>query len=165
VTKRFVLLLAATTAFEGIRAGASLFRGILDLPARAQIGATAFAEFSRATDLSSRGLVFYAIFGFGGALLTGLTWLAAIRTGAPLAVRRATAVATICSLTILLLTIHAAPIMHRVGAAPNESALLEPLLEEFVHWTIPRLAAAVISFCAMVFALTIGALRWTERES
>jgi hypothetical protein len=162
VNKRFVLYLAVTTAFEGLRAGASVFRGVLDLPARGQIGQVAFAQFSRATDLSTRGLVYYALFGFGGALLTGMAWLMAARTKAPVRVRRSTAVAALLSLAILLLTIPAAPLMMRVGKTPDEPALLGSLLDDFVSWTIPRLVGAVGSFFAMLSALTFVAMRRSE---
>lgn len=46
---------------------------MIDLPARSRIGPIAFAEFSRATDLSTAGMVFYVLYGVGGALLTGAT--------------------------------------------------------------------------------------------
>ena len=55
---RLVLVVAAATVFEGIRAGAGTFRLLLDLPARHRLGPGAFAAFSRATDLSAFGVVF-----------------------------------------------------------------------------------------------------------
>ena len=76
----FHWLLTVTVAFEGLRAGAGTFRMILDLPARATIGPVAFAQFSRATDLSAVGVAFYVAYGIGGALLTATTWIAALRS-------------------------------------------------------------------------------------
>ena len=49
--RTFLRVLVATTAFEGLRAGAGLFRALLDLPARSAIGPVAFAAFSRARAL------------------------------------------------------------------------------------------------------------------
>jgi chromate transport protein ChrA len=46
--------------------GAGTFRLLLDLPARSRV------EFSRATDLSTTGIIFCALYGVGGALLTAL---------------------------------------------------------------------------------------------
>jgi hypothetical protein len=68
-----IAAIAVAAGFEGLRAGAGTFRVLLDLPARTRIGPLAFAELSRATDLSTRGIVFYAVFGIGGALVTGVT--------------------------------------------------------------------------------------------
>src|SRR5204863_10100661 len=86
--RKVVVAMAVAVAFEGLRAGAGTFRALLDLPARGRVGPLAFAEFSRATDLSAAGVVFYVLFGVGGALVTGLTWLIAVRRRAPVLIRR-----------------------------------------------------------------------------
>src|SRR6188768_1854043 len=109
-------VVALTTAFEGIRAGAGTFRLLLDLPARHRVGPVAFAAFSRATDLSTAGIVFYSLYGFGGALLTAATWIFASRTRAPRPVRTLAGTAFICSVLVLVLTTQAAPLMWSVGS-------------------------------------------------
>jgi hypothetical protein len=157
MSKGRVALIACTTAFEGIRAGAGTFRMLVDLPARFRLGTVAFAEFSRATDLSTAGFIFWALYGIGGAVLTGATWWA-LRRSAPTAVRRLTALAALSSILILVLTTQAAPLMLRVGSSPNDEALLSHLLEPFVSWTIFRILCADASFCAMLTALTLLAL-------
>jgi hypothetical protein len=154
--KRFWLLVAVTTGFEGLRAGAGLFRALLDLPARSTIGPVAFAQLSRATDLSPRGVVFYVLFGFGGLVLTAATWIVARRSGAPRPVRRLAGLACLCSLAILAMTTQAAPLMFRVGSAPDDPAVLASLLDRFTMWTDLRILAAIVSFAAMLTALTIG---------
>src|SRR4051812_5502146 len=103
-TKLLTWSLAVTTGFEGLRAGAGTFRMLIDLPARAHVGAVAFADFSRATDLSTAGYIFYALYGIGGALLTCGTWIVARRVRAPLVIRRLSALASLCSLLILAMT-------------------------------------------------------------
>jgi hypothetical protein len=162
MSPRFMLLLVATTGFEGFRFGAGTFRALLDLPARHQIGAVAFAAFSRATDLSPTGISLYVLYGFGGAILTGATWLVAIRVRAPIRVRRLMAVATTCSIVILLLTTQAAPLMFRIGAAPDDPELLGPLLDRFVLWTNLRVACADLSFLSVLASLAHLALRRPE---
>jgi hypothetical protein len=153
--KHFPLLLAVTVAFEGIRAGAGTFRLLLDLPARHHVGPVAFAEFSRATDLSTSGVVFYSVYGFGGALLTAVTWLAASRVGAPRSVRTLAAVACICSVLILVLTIQAAPLMWSVGASSDDPLVLGRLLDEFTFWTALRIVLVDLSFVAVLSGLAI----------
>ena len=63
------MLLACAAGLSSAWAGAVTFRVLIDLPARHRIGALAFAELSRATDLS-RGLVFYPVGAIGVALLS-----------------------------------------------------------------------------------------------
>ena len=157
--RAFLWLLAATVAFEGVRAGAGTFRLILDLPAREQIGPVAFAAFSRATDLSAAGVAFYAIYGLGGALLTVPTWLAARRVKASKAIRACTGIAALSSLLVLAFTVPAAPLMWRIGASPDDPVLLAPLIDRFVLWTQLRILLADISFVAVLAALLSAALR------
>jgi hypothetical protein len=145
----FASLLVVTTAFEGIRAGAGTFRMILDLPARAAIGATAFAAFSRATDLSSAGVVFYAIYGFGGAALTIATWLLAARARMPRGDLVLIGLSVLCSLLVLAFTTQAAPLMFMIGGTTDE-AQLDGLIERFALWTNLRIVLADVSFVALL---------------
>jgi hypothetical protein len=156
--KSLVLLLAATSAFEGIRAGAGTFRLLLDLPARHRVGPVAFAAFSRATDLSTAGIVFYSAYGFGGAILTAATWIVASRARVRRSVRALGAVACFCSVMVLALTTQAAPLMWRVGSATNDPEQLTQLLDAFTFWTTLRVGLADLSFLAIVSALTMLAL-------
>jgi hypothetical protein len=165
MSKTQVTLLAGTTAFEGLRAGAGTFRMLVDLPARFKIGPVAFAEFSRATDLSTAGFIFWAVYGIGGAALTGTTWWVTRRGGAPRQVRRLCGVSALCSLLILAMTTQAAPLMLRVGSSPNDEALLSHLLEPFVVWTILRILCADVSFLAMLLALARLAMNAREEAS
>ena len=163
IAKSAVTMLIATTAFESVRMGASVFRGLIDLPAREKIGSVAFADFSRATDLSPAGFTFYATFGIGGLLLTGATWIVAARTRAPLYVRRLAAISTVCSLLILAFTTQAAPLMIRLGSSPNDPSLLSQLLDDFAVWTYPRFVCATVSYAAMLSAL--ARLAWPTPDS
>lgn len=156
-------MLIVTTVFEALRMGASVFRGLIDLPARNRIGPVAFAEFSRATDLSTTGIIFYVIYGVGGALLTGAMWFVAVRTDSPVFVRRLSSVSVLCSLLILAFTTQAALLMFRVSTSPNDAAVLQELLDGFVFWTYPRLLCACISFIAIITAL--GRVAWIASET
>jgi len=152
-------MLAVTALFEGIRAGAGTFRLILDLPARFTIGPLAFAEFSRATDLSTRGIVFYSLYGFGGALLTGGTWYAAWRSHAPRLIQTLLGIACSCSVAVLLFTTQAAPLMWKVGSVSSDTEMLSGLLDRFTVWTVLRIACVNVSFVAVITSMTILLLK------
>src|SRR5215471_3991921 len=107
----FIVALVVAIAFEGFRFGAGTFRALMDLPARHDIGPVAFANFSRATDLSTRGVILYAIYGFGGLVLTALTWWMARRASADRWIRGLPALAVGCSVLVLVFTLKAAPLM------------------------------------------------------
>ena len=153
---------AIACAFEGLRAGGGTFRALLDLPARTRIGPLAFAAFSRATDLSTVGVIYYVVFGIGGALLTATTWLIARRSQAPRVVRRLLGVSAIASLFVLVLTTQAAPLMWQVGSASPEAALLGSLLDRFAAWTMARIVCVDVSFGSVLGALTFLALPRTR---
>ena len=151
-TTGFALLLGLTTLFEGLRAGAGTFRLLLDLPARRDVGAVAFAAFSRATDLSTRGIAFYSLYGFGGALLTGVAWIGARRARAERSIRLLLASACTSSLLVLVLTTEAAPLMWSVGRT-QDSTILGDLLDRFTFWTTLRIVLVDLSFLAVLSAL------------
>jgi hypothetical protein len=146
-------LLLATVLFEGLRAGAGTFRMILDLPARMAIGPVAFAEFSRATDLSPIGVWFYVLYGVGGLVLTGATWFAAWRSRASGNVVWLLGLSCLCSILIIVLTAFAAPLMWSVGASPADPLIVGPLLDGFATLTNFRIGLADLSFVATVLAL------------
>jgi hypothetical protein len=66
-TTRILLILA--TLISGLLAGGNVDRAFVAMPAGQQVGAIAWAEFSRHADLGN-GLVVYPIEAFAGALLT-----------------------------------------------------------------------------------------------
>jgi hypothetical protein len=122
---------------------------ILDLPARTSIGAAAFADFSRATDLSTAGIVFYTIYGFGGAVLTIATWIVAARARMARADVMLTGLSALCSLLVLAFTTQAAPLMFAIGGTADEAQLAE-LIERFALWTNLRIVLVDVSFVALL---------------
>ncbi len=157
-------LLAATTLVEGLRAGAGTFRVLIDLPARFAVGPVAFAAFSRATDLSPRGIAFYSVYGIGGFVLTGAACVVAWRSRASRATRTALAVSSVCSLVVLLATTRAAPLMWTVGRSGSDATALANLLDRFVFWTSLRVGLVDVSFLAVV-AATFAELNPRTREA
>jgi hypothetical protein len=162
--RTFIIVLAVATAFEGFRFGAGTFRALLDLPARHAIGALAFADFSRATDLSTRGVALYIIYGFGGFLLTAALWLMARRAWAARWIEGLTALAMVCSLAVLALTARAAPLMWRIGAETSDPTSLSRLIDRFTFWTDLRVLCADLSFAAVLTCLARLALQARTSE-
>ena len=160
----FHWLLTTTVGFEGLRAGAGTFRMMLDLPARATIGPVAFAQFSRATDLSAVGVPFYVVYGIGGALLTAATAIAALRLQVEREVKLLTGISALASVLILALTAKAAPLMFAVGASPNDPQILGPLLDRFTMWTNWRIGLADLSFVCVLLALAHLSMRQGARR-
>jgi hypothetical protein len=154
---RFVLLLALAVGVNVSWAGAITFRVLIDLPARARIGAVAFAELSRATDLSS-GLVFYPLAGVGSAVVSLLAWVVAGRSRASRAVRHLTAAAAVSALLVLVVTTRAAPIMFEIGSSQNDVAVLAALADRFSLLTQIRAVLADLAATAVLAALTACAL-------
>jgi hypothetical protein len=131
----------AAVAFEGLRAGIGLLRVVLDFPARATMGTLTYADYFRATDLTTRGVVFYALYGFGALLLTGAWWLKSRR--------RSAAVAVVAALVVLLMTTQAAPIAFEIKTT-TDPAVLDGLFDSFTAWSIARIACTFVSFGALV---------------
>ena len=72
----------AALVADGILAGLSLDKVIVQLPARQRIGVTAYAAYARAADLGN-GIAFYAAAGVGAAVLTLAAFGVAAGLGAP----------------------------------------------------------------------------------
>jgi hypothetical protein len=158
MNKSLVALLGVTVGVNLAWAGAVTFRVVIDLPARHRIGAFAFAELSRATDLAG-GLFFYPVAAIGSAVLSCAVWFAARRARAPRFIRRASAAAAAATLLVLAVTTQAAPLMFRIGAAGNDPAVVGPLAERFAALSDVRAFLADAGAVALLCALTISGMR------
>jgi hypothetical protein len=148
------ILLAAATLAGGILAGSVVDRAVVGGPAWHTLGATAWAQYSRLADLGT-GLVAYPVEAIGGALLTVAAAVSnyldrRMRTRAALPLYLAVAF----SLSGLLLTIKAAPIMLALATPP--AGALEATFDEFFLWGLHvRGAADVLAFASQVWALAV----------
>ena len=106
----------AALVADGILAGLSLDKVIVQLPARRRIGVTAYAAYARAADLGN-GIAFYAAVGVGAAVLTLAAFAVAASRGAPAAVTGLLASASLLSLVHSAMTARAAPTMFQIGRA------------------------------------------------
>jgi hypothetical protein len=147
------LLLVAATLVSGILAGSIVDRVIVGEPAWHELGAEAWAAYSRHADLGN-GLAAYPIEAIGGALLIVA---AAVSNyfdhGASSPAAIALYCAVILSLATLALTVKAAPIMLGL-ATPQSTAATQKAFEAFFLWGLYlRGATVVLTFVAVTWSL------------
>jgi hypothetical protein len=145
----------AALVADGILAGLSLNKVIVQLPARRRIGVTAYAAYARATDLGN-GIAFYAAAGVGAAVLTVAAFAVVAAVGAPAAVTGLLAAAALLSLVHSAMTARAAPTMFQIGRAGDDRAALAPLLARFARWSAARAAAQTATLIVVAIAVGLG---------
>ena len=145
----------AALAADGILAGLSLDKVIVQLPARRRIGVTAYAAYARAADLGN-GIAFYPAVGAAAAVLTLAAFAVAAGRGAPGAVTGLLAVAALFSLAHSAMTARAAPTMFQIGRAGDDQAALTPLLARFARWSAARAAAQTATLIVVATAVALG---------
>jgi hypothetical protein len=133
--------------------GDDLNRTLVEMPAWRQLGATAWAEFSRLADLGN-GRTIYPVLGIGG---TVLVLLAAIVFRAspvrPWSVAVPVYGAALMYIGVLLLTTQAAPIMLRVPSLGNDPVALQQAFEGFYRWDSVRAVVGALGDCAEIWAI------------
>lgn len=148
------LLFAAAVVLSGVLAGGVIDRVIVGGPAWHELGAEAWAQYSRHADLGS-GLVAYPIKGIGATLLIIAAavscYLESIRQpGVTIPLYCAVAF----SVAGLLLTIKAAPIMLGLPTL-QDAAAIERAFDEFFVWGLYlRGSVDTLAFCAVALALS-----------
>ncbi|MFI5891126.1 hypothetical protein ACIA5D_13535 [Actinoplanes sp. NPDC051513] len=148
-------LLLAVVVFNGILAGLSVDKVVVQLPARRRMGVVAYAHYARAADLGN-GTALYSVTGVGAALLTIVTGVAASANDASTTVRFLLISAAALSVLHSAATAVAAPAMFRVGESPDTEADLAPLLSRFTYASAVRTVLQVATFALVAFAATVG---------
>jgi hypothetical protein len=147
----------AALVADGILAGLSLDKVIVQLPARRRMGAVGYAGYARSADLGN-GIAFYAAVGVSAAVLTVAAFGVAAARNAPATVTGLLAAAAGLSVLHSVATGRAAPTMFRIGRADDTQAVLGPLLTRFARWSAARaiLQAATLIVVAVAIGLGIG---------
>ena len=147
------LLLAAAALVSGILAGSIVDRVVVGGPAWHELGAQAWAAYSRQADLGN-GLAAYPIEAIAGALLIIAAAVSNYfdhRASSPAAIPLYCAV--ILSLATLALTVKAAPIMLGL-ATPQSTAATQHAFDAFFLWGLYlRGATVVLTFVALTWSL------------
>jgi hypothetical protein len=158
ISARTRALLIAATVLSGLLAGGNVDRAIVAMPAWEQVGAPAWAEFSRHADLGN-GLVLYPLEAIGAFLLILLATVSLYRDrAAKTPVMPPLCGAAVLAAAGLLCTLEAAPIMLSVGHL-SDPASLRQAFDGFRFWGDVRGAAQVLAFFATVWALAATAQR------
>jgi hypothetical protein len=147
-------LMIAATLVSGWLAGGNIDRAFVAMPAWQEVGAVAWAEFSRHADLGN-GLILYPLEAIGGAILTVS---AATRLHFERNVSRSAALTLDASaaLTIagLAFTLKAAPAMRSIREATDVTAL-QSAFEVFWYWGNLRGACQVLAFVLQLGAIAL----------
>lgn len=152
ISSRTRFLLVAATVLSGLLAGGNVDRSFVAMPAWEQVGAPAWAEFSRHADLGN-GLVLYPLEAVGAFLLILAT---AASLHVDRAAKRSIALPLYGAVAFaaggLLCTLKAAPIMLSVGHLSDPVALRQAF-DGFHFWGNIRGTTQVLAFLAIVCAL------------
>ena len=152
IATRILLVLAAF--LSGLLAGGDIDRAFVAMPAWQEVGAVAWAEFSRHADLGN-GLLLYPFEAFGNTLLT---LAAALCFHSDRSASRAAALPlyAACMLAVggLGFTVKAAPIMLAIYDVDDPVAL-QAAFEGFRHWGNLRAICQVLAFLAQLAALAM----------
>jgi hypothetical protein len=123
------------------------------MPAWEEVGALAWATYSREADLGN-GLILYSLEGIGGAILT---IAAAVAFYFDRAAPRSAAVPIYAAVVLvvggLLATTQAAPIMLSLREIGDDPAALQRAFEGFNWWGKVRAVFQVLAFGANLWAL------------
>ena len=147
----FVVVLFA----DGLLAGLSVDKVIVQLPARRRLGVVAYADYARAADLGG-GLALYPIVGIGAAVLTIIAFPVALFSGATGATVVLLGIAGLLSLLHSVATGFAVPTMMRIGRSPNDEAVLTPLLSRFALASGIRAILQVTTFVIVLIAVALS---------
>jgi hypothetical protein len=145
-------LLIAATIMNGLLAGASLDKALVQLPARRKIGLRAMADYHRATDLGP-GLFLYPTLGLGAPILTMASAVALVLgRDASEATMIWIAAAGVLSAGHVITTARAAPNLLRLrnGASDED---LEELYRRFARWSNVRAFLQGLTFVVVVVAM------------
>lgn len=143
----------AATLLNGILASGNINRGFVDMPAWHQVGAAAWAAFSRHADLGTMAMIFYPFEAICGTILSVAAAVSFRRSG--VGPRRAAFpiyAAVIFAIGGLAATTQAAPIMLSVRhlTAPAD---LARALDGFTFWGSVRGVCQVLAYLANFWSL------------
>ncbi len=146
-------LLAAAAILNGILAGGSVIKSVVELPARRAIGLPAMAAYHRAADLHT-GLWVYPALGLAAPALTIALGIAfVIDHDAPVTAASFVDLAAALSLAHIFATTRAAPNLLKLRAGIPEETVLAEMYGAFTRWQTVRAILQLAAFVTVVLAL------------
>jgi prolipoprotein diacylglyceryltransferase len=155
-----VVLIAAALG-NGLIAGASLDRSVVQLPARRKIGVAAYSAYSVAHELEGVGLIWYPVLGIGSALLTIAAAVLVAATRITLLNGSPIYLAAITAVMHTVVTARAAPLNFRQRSAQGDEAELTRIIDSFERWHAARAILQLASFAGTVVALASLGRVWS----
>lgn len=161
---RISLALIITASLLGAFAS-SLARTLVEMPAWRQLGAEAWATFSRRADLGNGGFL-YPISGIGGTvLILAAAVVFRLSPRRPLSAAIPLYGAVLMVICVMLTTTQAAPIMLSLNRIGSNPAALQQAFEGFYRWDSIRAVFVALGGCAKVFALVALASLALEKKT
>lgn len=158
ITKTLVVVAAI---LGGLLAGVAADKSVVQLPGWRQIGLTAWAEYTRGTDLS-RGLVLYPLQGIG-ALLCSVAAAVSFRfnrASSPSAAVPVYLAALLAPAAFAVTRYRVAPEMLSLNQIGNDAAAVQRVFTDVQNWWAAKAILHVLTFFANVWALAaLGAHR------
>jgi hypothetical protein len=146
---QFLALIACV--LSGSLAGINIDGFVVRFPAWRQLGAEAWAAYSRKADLGN-GIFLYPMLAVGHALLVVAVMIGLHYRG-PAAALPAAYVAVALAIVGLLLTVRAAPIMLSLKRSGDNPMVLLDAFQKFARWSLLRAVAQVLAFFATLVLL------------
>lgn len=133
--------------------GDNFARTIVEMPAWRQLGASAWAEFSRLADLGN-GRIIYPVAGIGSTVLVlGAAIGFRLSPVRPWSVAIPVYGAAFMYVGVLALTTQAAPIMLNVPRLGSDPVALQHAFEGFYRWDSIRAVFGALGSCAEIWAV------------
>ncbi len=148
-------LVALATALNGLLAGGSVEKSLVELPARRRMDLLAFVQFSRAADLG-RGLLYFPVVGIAAPVVTIVAALRiAFDASLPALAEELSFVAAILSAGHLFTTSRAAPKMLSLRKENVSREGAEATYRMFERWQAVRATLQLATFLAVLGVLII----------
>ncbi len=146
-------LLVPAIILNGILAGGSVIKSVVELPARRTIGLPAMAAYHRAADLRT-GFLIYLALGLGAPAVTIALGIAfALDRVAPTPSGSFAYLAAALSVAHVFATSRAAPNLLRLRSGIPEERVLAQIYRRFTRWQLARAILQIAGFIAVVLAL------------
>lgn len=139
-------LIYCSAFLNGLIAGGALDKAIMELPARKKLGASAFLDYFRATDLGP-GMIYYPVLGLAAPIVTIVTAAVLPPDGGE---RTWMTYAAIAASVHVLSTAGAVSSARRLRSKDPDEKELEGILNRFASWNALRVLALL---CAFAFSL------------
>jgi hypothetical protein len=145
-------LLSTTIVINGILAGGSVIRSLVELPAWKRINLSGFYEYACAADLG-RGLILYPSIGIAAAVLVVLVTIDGYVDGVNLTAMTFLWISLILAIAHTITTTRAAPNMLSLRKAANNYETIRVVFDRFKKWQDLRAALQFLNLLTLMIAM------------